>query len=262
MLRLLLGTALLLTSARSSWAQKVTIVKTPDGGIQPQAVVDADGTLHLIYFKGEAGAGDLYYVRRSAGQERFSKPIRVNSQPGSAIAAGSVRGGQLALGKSGRIHVAWNGSGRGEKDNENGVPMLYARLNDAANGFEDERNLMRDSAILDGGGTVAADGAGNVYVAWHGVKAGGERGEEHRKLWIARSTDQGKTFSVEEPAWTKPTGACACCSTRAFADSTGSAYLLYRSAEAEVNRDIYLLTSTDKGESFDGTVLHKWRVPG
>src|SRR5262245_26434728 len=51
---------------------KVTLLRVPNGGIQPQAVADAKGALHLIYFKGEAGAGDLFYVHRKAGTERFS----------------------------------------------------------------------------------------------------------------------------------------------------------------------------------------------
>ncbi len=140
--------------------------------------------------------------------------------------------------------------------------MAYARLNESGTAFEEQRDLMQGTEVLDGGGTVAADRAGNVYVAWHAMKAGGKRGEQHRQLWVTRSTDEGKTFAPEVPAWTKPTGACACCSTRAFADSKGYVYLLYRSAEAEVNRDMYLLTSNDEGEGLQGTVLHKWRVPG
>src|SRR5262249_45884562 len=134
--------------------------------------------------------------------------------------------------------------------------------NDAGTAFEDQRNLMQASSILDGGGTVAADDAGAVYVAWHALKTGGERGEDHRQVWVARSADDGKTFSREAPAWAEPTGACGCCSLHAFADSKGSVYLLYRSANAGVNRDMYLLTSTDKGKSFQGTLLHKWKVPG
>src|SRR5207248_10265420 len=74
---------------------KVTLLRVPNGGIQPQAAVDARGTLHLIYFKGKAGAGDLFYVGRRAGEKRFSDPVRVNSRPGSAIATGTIRGGQL-----------------------------------------------------------------------------------------------------------------------------------------------------------------------
>jgi hypothetical protein len=38
----------------------------------------------------------------------------VNSQPESAIAAGTIRGAQLAIGKAGRVHVAWNGSQNAE----------------------------------------------------------------------------------------------------------------------------------------------------
>jgi hypothetical protein len=235
----------------------VTVVKTPADGLQPQAIADAQRTLHLIYFKGDAGAGDLFYVRRPAGAERFSEPLRVNSRPGSAIAVGSVRGGQIALGKAGRIHVAWNASGKTGSE-----AMFYTRLNDTGTAFEPQRNLMRRSMILDGGGTVAADGAGNVYVAWHALRAGGERGEHHRRVWLARSTDDGKTFAEETPAWSEPTGVCPCCSMRAFADRQGFVYLLYRSANAGVNRDIYLLCSRDKGASFSGTLMHRWKVPG
>src|SRR5262249_49543596 len=99
-------------AATQTQDKRVNVVKTPGGGIQPQAVVDARGVLHLVYFKGEAEAGDLFYVRREQGKTEFSAPIRANSQAGSAIATGTIRGGQLAIGKNGRVHVAWNGSGK------------------------------------------------------------------------------------------------------------------------------------------------------
>ncbi len=41
---------------------KVTFEKTPHNGIQPQAIIDARGTLHLLYYKGKLREGDLYYV--------------------------------------------------------------------------------------------------------------------------------------------------------------------------------------------------------
>jgi hypothetical protein len=243
----------------ATWADpKVTVIETPNGGIQPQTVVDAKGGLHLIYFKGDPRAGDIYYVRRESSKERFSGPIRVNSQAASAIATGTVRGGQIALGKGGRAHVFWNGSGKGKS----AEGMFYARLNDAGTGFEDQRNLMRRSSVPDGGGTLAADSLGNVYVAWHGLKNGGPRGEDKRQVWVARSSDDGKSFSEEQPAWMEPTGACACCSTRAFADSKSSVYMLYRSANDNVNRDMYLLSSSDQGKTFQGSLIHKWKAPG
>jgi hypothetical protein len=189
-------------------------------------------------------------VRREAGRERFSEPIRINSRPGTTCAVGSVRGGQIALGKGGRLHVVWNGIGTD-----------YARLNDAGTAFEEQRNLMRQTEVPDGGGTVAADDAGNVYVVWHGQRKG-VRGEDKRQVWVARSTDDGKTFAIEAPAWAEPTGVCPCCSTRAFAGRDGIVYVLYRSAAAEVNRDTYFLVSEDRGKSFQKALLHRWKVPG
>src|SRR5438309_1030100 len=73
---------------------RVAVIATPEGGIQPQAVADDAGVVHLIYFQGDPGGGDLFYVRSKPGTTEFSKPIRVNSQPGSAVAIGTIRGGQ------------------------------------------------------------------------------------------------------------------------------------------------------------------------
>jgi hypothetical protein len=247
-------------SARAA-DKAVTVMQTPDDGIQPQAVVDARGALHLLYYKGKPIGGDLFYVRREPAKERFSEPIAVNSMAGSAIAMGSIRGGQLAVGKGGRVHVAWNGTTRTTpKDAPTGTPLFYARLNDAGTAFEPQRNLMQGSFGLDGGGTVAADGDGSVVVAWHGLKLGGESGEENRQVWVARSTDEGKTFAAEKPAAAKATGACGCCGMRGFADAKGNFYFLYRAAGEKIHRDTYLLTSGDHGKSFEATRLHPWEL--
>jgi hypothetical protein len=248
--------------AASAWqgADRVTLVRTPDGGIQPQAVIDPSGTLHLIYFKGDPAAGDLFYRRQVSGSATLSEALRVNSQPGSAVAIGTIRGGQISLGKSGRVHVAWNGSGQAQpRGPGGGFPMLYSRLNDTGTGFEPQRNLMQFTTMLDGGGTVAADGRGNVTVAWH-AGAGTIQGEEHRRLWVAHSRDEGKTFTREALAWPALTGACGCCGSRGFADSKGTWYLLYRSAAARVNRDMYLLTAGGPSEPFRGAMIDRWQV--
>ena len=65
---------------------RVNLLRVPGGGIQPQTTVDPDAVLHMIYFKGDPNAGDIEYVTRPSGSQKFSKPIRVNS-PGSASAA-------------------------------------------------------------------------------------------------------------------------------------------------------------------------------
>ena len=147
----------------SSRAPLVVERRVPDGGIQPQAAVDGHGTVHLIYFRGDPSHGDVFYVRSTDGGTTFSPAIQVNHQPGSAIATGSVRGAQIAVGRNGRVHVAWNGSGAALPKAPSGVgPLLYARLNDSGAAFEPERNIIRQAYGIDGGSTVTADGAGHV----------------------------------------------------------------------------------------------------
>ena len=243
---------------------RVTLVRTPDGGIQPQAAIDSQGIVHLIYYKGEAGAGDIFYVRQGPKEREFSKVMRVNSQSGSAIAAGSIRGAQLAVGKNGRVHVVWDGMGTGAtKATSNGkevVPLLYTRLNDDGTAFESERNVITYAYGLDGGSSVAADAQGNVYVAWHGKAPGGKEGEAGRAIFVARSQDEGKTFAPEKPAVAKSTGACACCGMRAFADSRGVVYILFRAATDNTERGETLLVSPRPGSDFQIAYTHPWNA--
>jgi len=247
---------------------EVTLRRIPGAGIQPEAARDGRGNIHLLYFTGEPAGGDLYYIRSADEGATFTRPIRVNSDAASAIAAGSIRGGQLALGAEGRPQVAWNGSGKagasGPKDpitRASGVQMFYTRLNDSGTAFEPQRGLMQHTVNLDGGGSITADAAGNVYVAWHGNDVGtSARTEADRAVWIARSSDGGRTFGSETRVWNEATGACGCCALQLFAAPDGL-LLLYRSASAGgTQRDIYFLGSSDQGRSFSGTRLHPWRI--
>jgi hypothetical protein len=242
-------------------ASKVTLRRVPNGGIQPQVAVDAKGAVHLIYFHGRPAAGDIFYVRSADAGRTFSPPLRVNTYPGSAIAIGNIRGAQIALGKGGRVHVAWNGSDKATPKGPGGAwPMLYTRLNDAGTAFEPERNIIQAAVGLDGGGSVAADEMGNVYVAWH-APTPEAKGEGNRCIWVARSTDEGKTFAPEQRANVEATGVCGCCGMHIFADHRGTVYALYRAATAEVHRDMHLLTSGDRAATFHGDKVQEWTQP-
>ena len=234
---------------------QVRIHRLPSGAVQPRAAVDDRGTIHLIYFRGDAAHGDVFYSRSTDG-DAFSNPIQVNSIGGSAIATGTVRGAQIAVGRRGRVHVAWNGSRPAAPDR---TPMFYARLNDAGSAFEPERNVMHDGFNIDGGGAVAADRDGRVYVAWH-ANAPGDTSEGRRRVWIVRSMDDGATFDRERAVFDEPTGVCGCCELGAFADASGRAYILFRSALDVVHRDMYLLTSRDHGQQFTGSRVDRWNV--
>jgi hypothetical protein len=254
-------------STLAETAQRVTLTRIPDSGIQPEVALDATDVLHMVYFSGEPSAGNVYYVRSTDFGQTFSRPIRVNSQESSAIATGTIRGAQMALGRNGRIHVAWNGSHlaapkapANAKTGRASVPMLYSRSSRDGTTFEPQRNLITATTNLDGGGSLTADAQGGVFVAWHGNAVGDDGTEANRRVWIARSLDDGATFDRERPVWSQPTGVCGCCGLRVAASSIGVLHLLYRSATDMTNRDVYALSSTDRGRTFDGDRLHPWSI--
>jgi len=261
----LLEFALFLSFALSSSAAlpAVTAMRVPNGGIQPQLALDSKGGIHLIYFKGDAQRGDCFYIASTDGGASFSKPIRVNSQTGSVVAAGTVRGPQMAMGRGDRPQVVWMGSADatprapGEKG---GAPLLYSRLDDARTTFEPQRNLIAANPGLDGGLSIATDSkSGHVYAIWHAPEQGSE-GEGTRKVWVAVSTDEGKTFAPEIAANSEPTGLCGCCGMRAFVSREGALWISYRSAFESVNRDTYLLLSTDRAKRFTSLKLDPMKM--
>lgn len=251
---------LVLYSVGWASAPSVHLEHVPDGGLQPQVLVDSAGTVHLVYLKGDPKACDVMYCKRVAGQSEFGSPTRVNSKPGSAIAVGTVRGAQFALGRNGQIHVVWNGSEKAGSKPSGSAPMLYSRLNEARDAFEPQRDLMTFTTHLDGGGSVAADDQGRVYVVWHGHRTTGPQEEIDRGVFVAFSQDDGKTFTPERQVNPADTGVCGCCGLKAFGDNQGQLAILYRSANPAGNRDTVLLLSTNYGSSFLASVVGQWHV--
>ncbi len=245
--------------AQSAVAATVSLQRVPEGGLQPQVVTDNKGVVHLVYLKGEPRACDVFYARLESGAAKFSAPLRVNSEPNSAIAIGTIRGAQLALGRNGRVHVAWNGGGKlkpGEKHPQG--TLNYARLDDAGKAFEPQRNLIGSTVHLDGGASVAADALGNTFVVWHATTAQSTPGEKGRRVYAAKSTDDGKTFAVETPVNMDTTGVCGCCSLKAATDHTGALQILFRSATGGLDRDMWRISA--KGKDSGSEKVQPWRL--
>jgi hypothetical protein len=267
MLPFCLAAAVSGADVRSAGPQ-IQVMRVPGGGIQPDVAVDRAGLMHVVYLAGVPAAADVFHARSPDGGKTFTPPVRVNSQDGSAIATGTIRGAQMALGRDGRVHVAWNGSSTARPaalpnpvTGRAGAPMLYSRLNRDGTAFEPQRNLVTRTTDLDGGGSIAADDHGRVYVAWHGTPADGVGGESARQAWIARSIDDGGTFEREQAVSDRETGACGCCALRVFARPDGAAvHLLYRAATAGEQRDIFSLVSRDHGATFSGSRLQPWKI--
>ncbi|MEK0451893.1 MAG: hypothetical protein RL088_4161 [Verrucomicrobiota bacterium] len=234
---------------------EVRIEPVPEHGVQPQVAVDSDGTTHLVYLTGAPGASDVHYVTRKRGVRDWSTPITVNSEPGSAIAMGTIRGAQLATGKGGAVHVVWNGAAiPGTKPPRS--PLWVSRMPSGSGRFEPQRDLIDGCPGLDGGASIAADSKGAVFVVWHGP--GAQPGETSRVVRVRKSADDGATFAPPFIATADKAGVCACCSLRASVASDGALHVLYRAAHTVAQRDMTLLTSRDGGSTFRSETISPW----
>lgn len=227
----------------------VEVMRIPEGGRMPRAVVDAGGVVHLVYFEGVMSGGDLLYVQRAPDAPDWSAPIRVNSRPRSAIGVGPIDGGQVAEGRDGRLHVVWFQT--------DPTRIFYARSLPDGAGFEPQRTLWtEDDGSFEASPAVAADQGGGVFVFWH---AGG-REDARRAVHAVASRDGGETFGAARRVSKDGEGACGCCNMAALADGAGAVHVSYRSAGENVRRGQRLLTSGDRGRTFDDRPVHDWRV--
>ena len=223
------------------------MLRVPDGGRLPQAVVDDAGTVHLVYVEGEARGGNLVYVTRQPGAPTWSAPQRVNSETGTVTGIGPIDGGRIALGKDNRLHVAWF--------QISPIEFFYTRTNAEGTGFEPQFGVAAGSGV-EAGPSIAADRAGNVFLFWHS----GAVEDAHRSVYMTISRDDGTIFEPARPINAEAEGACNCCGLHALSDDAGTVYLSYRGAGDNVRRGQRLLISGDAGRTFTDELIHPWEL--
>lgn len=226
------------------------------GGVQPQVARTSDGTTHLVFLKGPAGGSDVMHARRASGQHEWTKPAVVNSAPGTAVSAGTIRGAQIATGKDDSLHIVWNGPGSKDQPSS----LFYTRSLDGGRTFEALRDLRAGTRALDGGASVAASASGEVFIVWHGALEGAAPGEINRRVFAMKSTDNGQTFAAPRNVSEDDPGVCACCSLKAFVAPSGELVTLYRAAREPGQRDMTVLSSKDGGGAFQHRIIGPWAV--
>jgi hypothetical protein len=134
--------------------------------------------------------------------------------------------------------------------------MWYSRLRPGGRAFEAQRAIGSHTRHLDGGGSVAADGLGNVHVVWHA--AGTLDGETNRRIYVASSSDDGAHFRTESP-FGDAAGLCGCCQLETLADRRGQLNVLYRAAGETVHRDAMWLRLL-RGKAAAPVRLQAWEL--
>src|SRR5262249_11451781 len=210
-------------------ANRVAVIRTPNGGEPAQARLSSDGMIHLIYNAGSEGIP--YYVKSSDSGRTFSQPIpiidKASRRPGLIFSSDA-----MAVGRGGAIYAA--ASTNNWKLKLAGIPegLVYSILASGAKTFTPARSLNGQPSE---GFSLAAGQDDDVAATW---LAG--------KLYANFSRDGGKTFTSNaeiNPSYNP----CDCCTTRAAYGADGSLGVLYRE-ESNDKRDMYLVILKKDGE--------------
>ncbi|HEX8525242.1 MAG TPA: hypothetical protein VF669_23525 [Tepidisphaeraceae bacterium] len=206
----------------------VNVVRVPNGGLSPQAKIDRWDTLHLIFATGDKMQAKLHYEVSHDFGKNFVGWVPITE---TCIIRGNVRGPQFFVTYDGQPHFAWMKSSR---------EFLHTRLTQTGS-LNTEQNLIKEHADIDGGGTIVSGPDGVIYAVWHAPQRAGDPAESSRKVWVARSTDNGNTFEPATTGNAPERGACACCAVSALATAE-NLLVIYRCATDRVHRDMHLLT--------------------
>jgi hypothetical protein len=244
MRHLLCNLALLfLFAVAGAAAPAVRVLQTPNDGAVPDAAVGPDGQIHITYVSGE----DVFYVVSKDDGKTLTKPIRVNSEAGTAHPANMFRGPDVAVGKNGRIHVIWYVNAYQRKLPQDQWGVFYAHLDPSQKAFTKAVNLNHKPSD---NYSLAADKDGNVAVVW---MAG--------KLFVNFSNDNGVTFSAPEAI--SVADPCECCASRANYASNGALLIDYRDKASNI-RDMHLLVRAPGSGEFlkEKISVTPWEVAG
>ena len=195
-------------------------------GQMPNLSKDYSGNVHLVY-----GSGDsILYSYSSNNGKSFSSPSLIAIVP--ALAASHMRGPQIATTSNGLVITACNNMGNifSFTKDQSGSWSQATRVNDVDTIAKE--NLM----------ALSADG-NTAFAVWLDLRDG------HNKIYGARSTDGGKSWSKNMLVYASPdTTVCECCKP-SVAVKGKDVFVMFRNW-LNGNRDLYLIQSTDGGNTF------------
>lgn len=195
-------------------------------GQMPNLSRDNSGTVHLVYGNGDS----ILYSYSSDRGKSFSSPSLVAVLPN--LAASHMRGPQIASTSNGLVVTACNNMGnifsftKGHSENWSQA----IKVNDVDTIAKE--NLM----------ALSADST-TAFAVWLDLRDG------HNRIYGAKSTDGGRSWSKNILVYASPdTTVCECCKP-SVAVKGNSVFVMFRNW-LNGNRDLYLIQSTDGGNSF------------
>lgn len=251
-------------------SQPVQISSQGVDAAEPVTAPAPDGTFYVAWVNHVSKQADVMIARFGVDGEMQGSPVRVNRQEGLATA---WRGDQpsLAVAPDGSVYVVW--TARVDAGGKHGTDLYLSVSNDRAQTFTSEVKINDDKVPgVHGMHSLAVANDGRIYVSWlddrnvhtpkPSTKGEGHHMESNRDLFLAYSTDGGRTFSLNKKVATE---ACPCCKTALAVSRDGTLYAGWRQVLPGSFRHIAVASSTDGGSSFSTPTIvsdDRWVLQG
>jgi len=190
------------------------------------------------------GAGKaIYFSASHDGGKSFAAPARVAEV--GVLPLSRHRGPRVALSGNAIVITAVAGNRPDEGPHAHGLPSdgnLYAwRSVDGGKTWSRGKPINDvPGSATEGLHALASDGKRTLFAAWLD-----KRGADGTKLYAARSTDNGASWSPDILVYRSPDGSiCECCHPSVAIDSAGRLLVMWRNSLGGA-RDMYLASSRD-----------------
>ena len=190
------------------------------------------------------GAGKAVYCSVSHDRGKtFSAPAKVAEA--GILPLNRHRGPRVALSGNTIVITAVTGNQLDESPHAHGLPsdgdLSVWRSKDGGETWSKGKPINdAPGAATEGLHALAANGQGTLFAAWLD-----KRGARGTRLYAARSTDDGATWSKNMAVYQSPDGSiCECCHPSVAIDAAGRLLVMWRNSLGG-SRDMYLAASRD-----------------
>ncbi len=207
---------------------------------QPQLIVEADGSVLLVWRREGDEGSDLFAAKRHEDGS-FSEPTQINDVPGSVSGydLDELRA-SVAVGAAGELAVAWG-------DTHGDVWVAFGGSHGATFDPPVRMNQNKETGAQSFP-SIAFDGDGVLHAVWLDTRVSGTMQEEPADLYYARVTADGVTernlTDDDTPS------VCGCCRPGITAYEGGEVVVAFRNTTTDGYRDIFL-TSGNLSSGFE-----------
>lgn len=231
-------------SLTSLGADPFTIMQGRDSNVpkQPQACTAPNGSVHLAF-----GVGDQVY-HCNVGDETDAIAQVAFKVPNMSL--GMRRGPRIAHTGSAITITAIGGAvGKGR----DGDVLAYRSLDSGKSWLGPVKVNDIEASAREGLHAMATSENGTLWCVWLDLR------EKGTQLFASKSVDHGATWSQNTLVYRSPDGSiCECCHP-SIAVQNKSIHILFRNS-LRGNRDMYLVSSKDDGETF-GDAVRLGQIP-